>query len=101
MSANLAALAYLVAGVLFILALLLLGMARPTAKVTLPSNRATVILAIDVSGSMRSSDVTPSRIEAAQAAAKAQSRHPCRPRAQNDHRRTHNLQFDCIHPTRD
>ncbi len=53
------------------LALLLAAMARPTAEVTLPSNRATVILAIDVSGSMRSSDVTPSRIEAAQTAAKA------------------------------
>ena len=53
------------------LALLLAAMARPTAELTLPSNRATVILAMDVSGSMRSSDVTPSRIEAAQTAAKA------------------------------
>ena len=52
------------------LSLLLLGMARPTAEVSLPSTRATVILAMDVSGSMRAADVNPSRIEAAQAAAK-------------------------------
>jgi len=38
--------------------------------ITLPSNHETVILAIDVSGSMRASDVEPSRIEAAQAAAR-------------------------------
>ncbi len=52
------------------LILLLLAMARPTALVSLPSSRATVILAMDVSGSMRAADVKPSRIEAAQAAAK-------------------------------
>jgi len=52
------------------LALLLVAMARPTAEVSLPSTRATVILAMDVSGSMRSNDVNPSRIEAAQVAAK-------------------------------
>ena len=52
------------------LALLIVGMARPTAEVSLPSNRATILLAMDVSGSMRASDVTPSRIEAAQAAAR-------------------------------
>ena len=52
------------------LAVLLVAMARPTAEVSLPSTRATVILAMDVSGSMRSNDVTPSRIEAAQTAAK-------------------------------
>jgi len=52
------------------LALLLLAMARPTALVSLPSTRAVVMLAMDVSGSMRAADVKPSRIEAAQAAAK-------------------------------
>jgi len=52
------------------LTLLMIAIARPTAQVSLPSTRATVMLAMDVSGSMRASDVNPSRIEAAQAAAK-------------------------------
>jgi Ca-activated chloride channel homolog len=55
---------------LLALTLLLIAVARPTAVVSLPSTRATVILAMDVSGSMRATDVNPSRIEAAQAAAK-------------------------------
>jgi Ca-activated chloride channel family protein len=38
---------------------------------TLPSQHETVILAMDISGSMRASDVEPSRIAAAQAAARA------------------------------
>ena len=50
--------------------LLLVAMARPNAEVTLPSTRATVILAMDVSGSMRAADVDPSRIVAAQTAAR-------------------------------
>ncbi|HTJ58481.1 MAG TPA: VWA domain-containing protein [Devosiaceae bacterium] len=49
---------------------LILAIARPAAVMTLPSNRATVILAMDVSGSMRAQDITPSRIEASQKAAK-------------------------------
>src|SRR3954471_3679916 len=59
--------------VLFLLALtaLLLAAARPVAVVTLPSNQQTIILAMDVSGSMRATDVQPSRLVAAQNAAKA------------------------------
>jgi Ca-activated chloride channel family protein len=57
---------------LFLLALIsmLLAIARPAAVVSLPSNRETVILAIDVSGSMRATDVEPDRLQAAQAAAR-------------------------------
>jgi Ca-activated chloride channel family protein len=52
------------------LALLLFATARPAAIVTLPSAHETVILAIDVSGSMRATDVKPSRLVAAEQAAK-------------------------------
>jgi len=38
--------------------------------VSLPSHRATVMMAMDVSGSMRARDIEPSRIEAAQKAAR-------------------------------
>lgn len=48
---------------------MLVGMARPVALVTLPSRQSTIILAIDVSGSMRARDIEPSRFEAAQSAA--------------------------------
>jgi Ca-activated chloride channel family protein len=50
---------------------LLVAMARPLAVITLPLSQRTIILAIDVSGSMRATDVLPSRIVAAQEAAKA------------------------------
>ncbi|WP_309683451.1 VWA domain-containing protein [Polaromonas sp.] len=56
---------------LLALALMLVAAARPTAVITLPSNQQTIMLAIDVSGSMRATDVLPSRIVAAQTAAKA------------------------------
>ncbi|GIK86997.1 MAG: VWA domain-containing protein [Burkholderiales bacterium] len=59
--------------VLFLLAItaMLIAAARPTAVVTLPSQQDTVILAMDVSGSMRATDVEPNRLVAAQNAAKA------------------------------
>ena len=58
---------------LFLLAftLMVIAIARPAATVTLPSAHETIILAMDVSGSMRATDVKPNRLEAAQAAARA------------------------------
>lgn len=57
---------------LFLLSMvaMLLAAARPMAVISLPSNQQTIMLAMDVSGSMRATDVKPNRIEAAQAAAK-------------------------------
>lgn len=49
----------------------LLGVARPTAVFTLPSEHQTVVLAMDVSRSMRATDMEPSRLGAAQNAVKA------------------------------
>lgn len=49
----------------------LMAIARPVAKVTLPTEGRVIILAIDVSLSMRATDVKPDRITAAQEAAKA------------------------------
>ncbi|MEP6607780.1 MAG: VWA domain-containing protein [Burkholderiaceae bacterium] len=48
-----------------------LAVARPTATVKLPSQYMTVALAMDVSRSMQATDVEPTRISAAQVAAKA------------------------------
>ena len=53
------------------LAVMLVAAARPMAVITLPSNQQTIMLAMDVSGSMRATDVQPSRLVAAQNAAKA------------------------------
>jgi Ca-activated chloride channel family protein len=53
------------------LALMIAAIARPAAVVRLPSQHETVILSMDVSGSMRAKDVEPDRLTAAQAAAKA------------------------------
>lgn len=52
------------------LAIMIAAIARPQATVTLPSQHETVILAMDVSGSMRATDVEPNRLVAAQNAAK-------------------------------
>ena len=58
---------------IFLLALIsmLIAISRPAAVVTLPYQYETVILAIDASGSMRATDVSPTRIAAAQAAARS------------------------------
>jgi Ca-activated chloride channel homolog len=51
------------------LAAMVISLARPTRDERVPRERATVLLAIDVSISMDATDVAPSRLEAAQAAA--------------------------------
>jgi Ca-activated chloride channel family protein len=50
---------------------MILAVARPEAVILLPSRVETLILAMDVSGSMRATDLKPDRITAAQNAAKA------------------------------
>ena len=59
--------------ILFLLAIttMIVALARPIAVITLPSREGTVILAMDVSGSMQADDLKPSRMEAAKAAARA------------------------------
>lgn len=51
------------------LALAIFALARPAATIMLPSQQGTVILTLDVSGSMRADDVQPNRMEAAKEAA--------------------------------
>jgi Ca-activated chloride channel family protein len=53
------------------LAVLGVGAARPQANVRVPSSSGTIMLALDVSGSMCSTDVHPNRITAAENAASA------------------------------
>ncbi|MCB0113706.1 MAG: VWA domain-containing protein [Caldilineaceae bacterium] len=48
---------------------LLVALARPQAVVSLPRLQGTIVLAFDVSGSMGATDMEPSRMEAAKAAA--------------------------------
>ncbi len=58
---------------LFVVALggLVIALARPVAIVSVPANKTTVILTIDVSGSMCSTDIDPTRLLAAEQAASA------------------------------
>lgn len=53
--------------ILFIAGLsgLLFSMARPQATIRIPKGQTSVMLAVDVSGSMAASDVQPTRIQAA------------------------------------
>src|SRR5215204_7148147 len=57
--------------ILFLLALtsLVFALGRPVATVLVPSNEATVIMAIDVSRSMCSTDIPPNRLVVAKEAA--------------------------------
>lgn len=59
--------------VLYTIALagLLVALAKPQTKLTLPRREGTVILAFDVSNSMAAKDLAPTRLEAARVAAKA------------------------------
>ena len=54
---------------LIAITILLVSVARPQAKVSLPKLEGTVILTFDVSGSMAADDAKPTRMEAAKAAA--------------------------------
>jgi Ca-activated chloride channel family protein len=58
---------------LYLLALsaLLLGIARPESTIKVPREQATIVLALDGSGSMRATDVEPTRLTAAQDSARA------------------------------
>jgi Ca-activated chloride channel homolog len=51
------------------LASLVVALARPVSIVSVPAGQTTVILALDVSGSMCATDIAPNRLEAAEAAA--------------------------------
>jgi Ca-activated chloride channel homolog len=50
------------------LAAVCVALARPTITVAAPQERATVVLLVDVSGSMRAGDVAPTRLDAARQA---------------------------------
>lgn len=58
---------------IFILALtaMIFALARPEMETLVPSAEGTIILAVDVSGSMTATDLQPNRMEAAKAAARA------------------------------
>jgi Ca-activated chloride channel family protein len=53
------------------LAVAIVALARPATTVVLPSQQGTVILALDISGSMRAEDMDPNRLGAAKSAARA------------------------------
>ncbi len=55
---------------LFVLALisLVIAVSRPVSIISVPTNQTTIILVLDVSGSMCQSDIDPTRLQAAEAA---------------------------------
>jgi Ca-activated chloride channel family protein len=53
------------------LAALAIALGRPAVVLSVPTNQTTIILAMDVSGSMCSTDISPTRLEAAEEAAVA------------------------------
>jgi len=57
--------------ILLAFAALIMAAARPHAVVTLPADKRTIVLAMDVSASMRADDVAPNRLTASQMAAKS------------------------------
>src|SRR5512135_222786 len=50
------------------LASLVFALGRPVVVLNVPTNQTTIILTFDVSGSMRSRDISPSRLQAAEEA---------------------------------
>lgn len=53
------------------IALMIVAAARPETELRIPTRHETIVLAVDVSGSMRATDIKPSRLAAAQEAARA------------------------------
>ncbi len=53
------------------LAAAIAALARPVFPIPVPADQSAIMLAIDVSGSMRSQDIAPTRLEAAKRAARA------------------------------